>query len=288
VAHLESSQPFILKTLEGSVYSGALKTLETPAGQPVKIQIMDNTDPQGVALDGSQVSTVDQTSDKFWRRLNGAVNFGTTYTKGNQSTQYNLSSETEYLRERWRAQVNFSSNLTSSSGVDASARNQLSLGASHLLPWKNYFYAGLGRFLQSSEQSIRLQSNFGAGIGRYLKNSNHATISVLTGLAWQSTGYEQSTVSLARQNIAAGVVATELKAFAFKKTNLKVTANFFPSVSEPGRYFVNTNATYYIKLFRNLSWNLSFYGDWDSRPPDNVSGSDYGSSAGLSWTFGNR
>jgi hypothetical protein len=50
----------------------------------------------------------------------------------------------------------------------------------------------------------------------------------------------------------------------------------------------NMNATYYIKLTANLSWNVSFYGNWDSRPPDGLSSSDYGSSSGLSWTFGNK
>jgi hypothetical protein len=43
-----------------------------------------------------------------------------------------------------------------------------------------------------------------------------------------------------------------------------------------------------VKLFSNLKWNVSFYGNWDNRPPPNFSGSDYGSSSGLSWTFGNR
>jgi len=48
------------------------------------------------------------------------------------------------------------------------------------------------------------------------------------------------------------------------------------------------NATYYVKLTGNLSWNVSFYGNWDSRPPDGLSDSDYGSSSGLSWKFGNK
>jgi hypothetical protein len=43
-----------------------------------------------------------------------------------------------------------------------------------------------------------------------------------------------------------------------------------------------------VKLFSNLKWNVSFYGNWDNQPPANFSGSDYGSSSGLSWTFGNR
>jgi hypothetical protein len=35
-----------------------------------------------------------------------------------------------------------------------------------------------------------------------------------------------------------------------------------------------------------LSWNISFYGNWDNRPPGNLPGSNYGTSSGLAWTFG--
>ena len=90
------------------------------------------------------------------------------------------------------------------------------------------------------------------------------------------------------QNVAAGVLATQLNFFRFKKTNLNVTGILLPAVSEPGRVHFDTNASYYIKLFSDLSWNATFYGNFDNRPPRALSGSDYGSSSGLSWTFGNR
>jgi hypothetical protein len=57
-------------------------------------------------------------------------------------------------------------------------------------------------------------------------------------------------------------------------------------LSDPGRVRFNTNASYYIKIVSNLKWNLSFYGNWDNRPPPGFAGSDYGTSSGLSWTFG--
>jgi hypothetical protein len=40
------------------------------------------------------------------------------------------------------------------------------------LRWNNWYYSGLGTFLQSSTQDIRLQTNLSGGIGRYLKNTN--------------------------------------------------------------------------------------------------------------------
>jgi hypothetical protein len=164
----------------------------------------------------------------------------------------------------------------------------LALNTLRLLRWNNWYYSGVATFLQSSTQDIQLQTNLSGGVGRYLKNNDHAIISVLAGLGWQNTRYSQSATSPGSQNIAAAMVGTDVKLFQFKKTNLSVTATAFPALSQPGRAFFNTNVTYYVKVFSNLTWNVSFYGNWDTQPPNHLSGSDYGTSSGLGWTFGNR
>ncbi len=285
VARLETNRLLIVKTQNGSVYSGRVSTVEAPAGQPVKIQVAKTPD-EKVVIDSSQIVTLDRTSDKFWQRFNGDVSTGLLYSKGNQSTQYNLSSSVEYPRDRWSAQASFNSTLSSSSGASASARNQLAFSARRLLRWNNYFYSGVASFLQSSEQGIGLETKVGGGIGRYLKNTNGAKISVLGGFALQRTSYNLFGASLRSQNSAEALIGGEVKLFKFKKTKLNISATLFPSISEPGRVYFGTNESYYIKLFSNLSWNLSFYGTWDNRPPRGLSGSDYGSSTGLSWIFG--
>ena len=119
-------------------------------------------------------------------------------------------------------------------------------------------------------------------------NTNHTSIAVLGGLGWQGTDYRPSATTQGRQNVAAALIAAQIKLFKFKKTNLNLTATLLPALSDPGRVRFNTNATYYLKLFGNLSWNMSFYGNWDNQPPPGFAVSDYGTSSGLSWTFGNR
>ncbi|HST10818.1 MAG TPA: DUF481 domain-containing protein [Terriglobales bacterium] len=284
VAQLESRQLFVVKTEDGAVYTGTLRTPETAADRPVKIQVVE-TDKEDI-LDRSQIVQIVATSEKFWQRFNGDLSFGVIYSKGNQSTQYSLGSETAYIRERWTAQAGFSSNLSSSTGTNASTRNSLNISVRHLLPWNNWFYSGLGAFLQSSEQGIALQSTIGGGLGRFLRNTNRAKISVVGGVAWQNTDYKQSTVPLNHQNLAAAIVYADAKLFRFSKTNLDATAALLPALSDPGRVRVNANASYYIKIVSDLKWNVSFYGNWDNRPPLGLSGSDYGTSTGLSWTFG--
>jgi hypothetical protein len=285
VARLESEQLFLVKTQDGSVYKGRLRTPDTAAERPVKIHVVE-TPEQETTINRSQIVQMVATSERFWQRFNGEVSFGVIYSKGNQSTQYTLGSQTVYVRERWNAQADFNSNLSSSAGTNASTRNSLDLSGRRLLPWNNWFYSGLGAFLQSSEQGILLQSTLGGGVGRYLKNTNAARIAVLGGVAWQNTNYRQSLVPLGKQNLAAGLISAEARLFQFSKTNLDLTAALLPAVSDPGRVRFNTNAAYYIKIFSNLKWNMSFYGNWDNRPPPGFSGSDYGTSSGLSWTFG--
>ncbi len=286
VKYLESKQLFIVRTTDGSVYTGTLSTAEDQEKRPVKIEVTESADKQAV-LPRTQIVRMGETSDKFWERFSGEVDSGIIFSKGNNTTQYSLGSQVEYLRDRWSTEASLNSTLSSSSGTaSAATRNQVNFSGMHLLPWANYFYTGIGSFLQSSEQDIRLQTNLGGGIGRYLKNTNHATIAIVGGFAWQSTDYKEGEVPVPTQNVAAALVAAQVKLFRFNKTNLSVTATAFPALSEPGRIYFNTNASYYIKITGDLSWNVSFYGNWDNQPPPHLSGSDYGTSSGLTYSFG--
>jgi putative salt-induced outer membrane protein YdiY len=285
VARLESHQLFLVKMQDGSVYSGTLSTAEATVGGVMKIEVVE-TPEKKVVIDSAQIVEVGQTSEKFLKRFTGGFDFGVSYSKGNDTTQYNLSGVAAYPRARWAAQLGVNSILSSSSGATVSTRNQVTLSAFHLMPWNNYFYGGLGSFLQSAEQGIQRQSTLGGGLGYYLKNTDRTTLSLLGGAAYQETTYRQSTVPAGTQNVVTGLIGVNLKLFRFNKTNLNVSATLLPALSEPGRVYFNTNATYYIKITGNLSWNVSFYGSWDNRPPGNLPGSDYGTSSGLGWTFG--
>ncbi len=287
VDHLESKQLFLVKTQDGSVYTGTLHSVQLSGKRPIQIEI-SATPNEVTVLDRSKITRMTQTSENFWQRFNGQINSGISYSKGNQATQYNIAALLEYPRERWVTAANYNSTLASSTGSTASTRNALDLYAGRLLRWDNWFYSGVTDFLQSSEQGIDFRTNLGGGIGRYLKNTNRTNIWLLGGLAWQNTRYSQSLGQQATQNVAAALIVGQAQFFAFNKTNLTISGSVLPAVSQPGRVFTNTTATYYVKVFGGLTWNVSFYGNWDSHPPKGLSGSDYGASSGLGWSFGNR
>jgi hypothetical protein len=286
VAQVVSTQLFLVKTAGGEVYTGTLRAAEKVADQPVKIEVVEEPMHAVETINRAQIVRMVATSDKFWERFSGDVSLGVIYSKGNDSTQYNLSSSTAYVRERWNASASYNSSLSSSTGSSPSTRNAVDFDFQHLMRKENWFYSGLGGFLNSSEQQIRLQSTVGGGVGRYLINSNRATFSLLGGLAWQNTNYESSIPESNNSSLLAGLIYADVRFFQFKKTNFVASAALLPALSEPGRIRFNTNESYYFKFFSNLKWNVSFYGNWDNQPPPNIPGSDYGTSSGLSWTFG--
>ena len=288
VARMESTALFLVQLQDGSIYSGKVITPETLSGIPVKIEIQVSDAKESLTVDKSQVVRMTQTSDRFLQRFSGTLTLGALYSKGNSATQYNVGSELDYQQTRWGSTLTYNSNLSSSTGAETATRNQLVLSAYRLFPWKNYFYGGSGAFLQSSVQGIQTQTNLAIGIGRYFKNTNRVRFTVFGGLGWQRTRYVQSVVTQPAQDVGVALITVDLESFRFKKTRLDVNGSVVPALTDPGRLFYKTNLSYYLKLFGKIDWNFSFYGNWDTRPPPHFQGSDYGSSTGLSWTFGNK
>lgn len=282
VARVESNQLFLVHTQSGAVYQGTIRTAATPGEEPVKIEIEEIPQNQEVIY-RRQIVGMAQLSESFWRRFSGSIDSGMIYSKGNNTAQYNLGSDLTYRRERWTAGASYNSSLSSSNRETASTRNQVNLDALRLLPWNNWFYTGVGNYLQSSQQGIDLQTTLGGGIGRFFKNTDRTRISASGGFAWQDTQYSSSVNP--SQKAVAGLIAGSVQLFVFKKTSLALDGSLLPVLNQPGRVRFYTNAAYSIQIIKNLWWKFSFYGNWDNKPPVHLSGSDFGSSSGLSYSF---
>jgi len=285
VARLESKALFILQLQDGQIYSSTVVSGEGPDPANLEIQTKGQ---ESLIVDKSKVVRMTQTSEGILKRFSGDITLGSTHSKGNDATQYNISSELDYTETRWGGKVTYSSNLASSTGATTSTRNQLDLDAYRLLPWKDYFYGGTATLLQSSVQGIQRQTGLGGGVGRFLKNTNRVRFTVLGGLGWLGANYVPGAEAQRLQNLAVGLISSNLQVFTFKKTRLNVTGTLAPALTERGRLFSKFNATYYLKVFGKIDWNFSFYGNWDTQPPAHLPSSDYGTTTGLSWTFGNK
>jgi len=281
VVRLESDQLFAVETESGMTYTGTLRTVGGPGDQPRKIEIADSQRQRQAVVEQPQVTVADQYGTSEWNRMHGSFSTGLIYNKANSSTQHNLSSQLAYRRERTTAQISYSGALSNATGSPTATRSQVELQGIRLLRWENWFYAGDASFLQSSSQGINSQTTLGGGIGRYLRNTSSTRISLLGGLAELTTHYADRPT----QHNLVSLIAAEVNVFRFKKLDLTVTPVLVPSLDEGGRIRFKLNAQYQVEVVSNLWWNVTFYGNWDNRPPAGFVGSDYGTSLGISYKF---
>ncbi len=286
VDRVESQALFSVKLQDGTTFAGTMITQERDGVRVLEIQPANSE--EQVPVSQNAVVGLDQASYNFFHRFNGGINIGSQYSKGNSTTQYSLSSDLAYQESRWAVRARYSSSLSSSTGVETATRNQADLSGYRLMRRKNYFYQGGVAFLQSTVQSIQRQWGVAGGLGVFLKDTNHLTWTIQGGPAWQRTHYVPSPDSPDTQNILGFLGSSSLEAFRFKKTRLTTSVTVLPALNDIGRYFLRTNATYYLKLFGQIDWNFSAYLNLDSRPPEHLQGSDYGTSTGFSYSFGNH
>jgi hypothetical protein len=279
VKRLESNQLFLVETESGTTYTGALKTVESTADQPVKIEIVDDDTARDTVVEQSKVIVAAQYGESFWRQIQGNFSAGLIYSKANATTQYDLSSDLTYRRERSTLELLYSSAFSTSRGATTSTRNQVDFQANRMLRWNNWYWASDTSFLQSSSQGINSQTTLGGGIGRYLSNTSAVRITVTGGLGWLDSSYSNRPM----QNNLVALIAGNVDIFQFRRVELTVTPTLFPSLSDTGRFHFNLNSQYKVRLAAGFWWNVTFYGNWDNRPPVGLVGSDYGASMGLTY-----
>jgi hypothetical protein len=114
-----------------------------------------------------------------------------------------------------------------------------------------------------------------------LKRTNSSRIALEGGFGLQNTEYRERP----SENNMVAIIGADIYAFRFKKHNLTIKPILLPNISDPGRVRFNLNADYKIQIVSDLWWNISFYGNWDSRPPSGLRGVDYGTSMGINYSF---
>jgi len=88
VPRIESKQLFIVKTQDGSVFTGTLKTaVKLNAEQPTELEITQKAGAEKPgSIEISQIVDVRQTAENSLNRWRGNISAGSAYSKGNNAT----------------------------------------------------------------------------------------------------------------------------------------------------------------------------------------------------------
>jgi uncharacterized protein DUF481 len=264
-------------TTSGVRYLG---TLERADDRSIAVGTLDGT----VALRMSEVTLITPIGRSFWRKLDGAVDAGFSYTRSSGVAQLNLNSDTIY---RWPASsLRFAVSLTQTRKDDEEGRDDRgTVDASYLrYPWPRWFITAAGRFESNESLGLELRSQLGAAIGPRLINSNRAQLTVGAGIAVNNErGVDVETT----QNVEALlVVNTSYYTYDRPKTNFDFGLQYYPSLSNTGRQRFQLDMAVKREFWKDLFVALNFYNTFDSRPPNPAADTnDIGVVLSIGWTY---
>jgi hypothetical protein len=283
IARVESPQSFVVADKEGKRYTGNLRSaVEDMAPDELKVQVTGPSISQ--SLEGAEVVEIHQTETTFWQNLHGGVDVGLNYAKQQNRTQYNFQSNAKFERTKWLATANYESSFSGGGNI-SDLRNDVRLNVVRQLRSPRNFYVGLADFLQSNEQQLDLRTTLGAAMGHMFRYTNNSFIAGFAGMDWNRERYSSEATDGRTGDSAEAVLGTQVNFFRFKTTNILTDARLYPSLTDRGRVRFDLNSAVKFRLAKDLYWKFGYYLNYDSRPPQNLPKTDYGSSSSLGWTF---
>ena len=220
----------------------------------------------------------------FWRKLDGSFDAGFNYTRSSGVAQLNVNTDTIYRKPA--SQVRVTASLTQTATDDGSGRDDRGyLEMSYLrYPWRRWFLTAAGRFETNESLGLRLRSQIGAAVGPRLINSNRAQMAVGGGMVLNN---EQGVDVESTQNVEALLVfRTSYFTYDRPKTNIDVSLQYYPSLSNAGRQRLQLDAGVKREFWKDLFLSLTLYNTYDSRPPNPAADTnDVGFVMSIGWTY---
>lgn len=275
VASVTANRVFRVETSGGLRLLGRLATSE-----PQHLEVVQETGP--VSVDQLDVVYVVPIGRSFWRQMDGSLDLGLSYTQSSGIGQLNFGASTVYRRPSLQLSASASSYVTVEDGNETSR---------HALDLSGYRYVGQqwlwllqGGFMRNQELGYDLRGTVSAGVGRFLVRSNRATVAVGGGL---STSREIPTEGETTQQLDA-LLSVRQSYFTYDtpKTDISMTVNMYPGLSEWGRVRIELDGKLRREIVKDFTIGFSIYDSYDNRPPtEGARKNDVGLSLTIGWTF---
>jgi len=237
-----------------------------------------------VTLALAEVTLIAPIGRSFWRKLDGSIDVGFSYTRSSGIAQINVNSDTVFRRAKSEVNVNLS--LTGTKQEQDGTRDDRGalVGTYYRYPRPSWFVGGLARFESNESLGLRLRSQLGGALGPRLVNTNRAQVLVGGGLVFN----EERGVDTEPTRNVEGLLTFQGSYFTYDrpKTNLDVSFQYYPSLSDWGRQRLQLDASAKRELVKDFFVAVDMFDTYDSRPPDpRFASNDIGLVLSLGWSY---
>jgi hypothetical protein len=281
VERLESKSTFMIALVDGKLFTSVMRLLPTNSNEIPNFVIGSSED--ALRVHQLDVIRIIPAAPGFWRRLEGSIDLGFSYTSGNDQYQTQLTAIATYRTGSHSFTASIDSAFSGQPEGDSTARKQFSFDYRKQLT-RRFFAGGIFDLLQSDQQSLKLRTSIGGLVGLNLHQSEHSRLSMFGGMVGTRENYSAS-IGTPRSTNADALAGVDFNTFRFKTTDIRSRFSLYPSLTTPGRVRLQASSDLHIKLVKDLYWGFHVYENFDSRPPVRADKNDLGVSTSLGWKF---
>jgi len=281
VERVESKSTFIISLVDGKLFTSVMRLIPGNSGD-VPNFIIGSSD-CSTRVNQSDVIRIIPIEPGFWKRLEGSIDFGLSFTSGNDQYQTQLTATTTYRNGDHSFTTSIDSAFSGQPEGDKTARNQFTFDyRKQLTP--RFFVGGIVDFLESDQQSLSLRTSVGGLVGRNMIQTENTRLSIFGGMVGTREHYSTLLERPTSTN-ADALAGADFTTFRFKTTDIRTRVGLFPSLTTPGRMRLQTTSDLQIKIVKDLYWGFHLYESFDSKPPVRANKNDLGISTSLGWKF---
>jgi len=186
VQSVESSAIYKIVLNNGRRLEGKIEKVSSGA-KGADFLIREATEREEVA--SSVVVSMETTKPTVWRQLQGSLDFGYSFSSGNNQSALNIDTSAAYKTPRWEVTTSFDSTFSGQSGGAKTNREDGQAAFSVFLN-RNSFIMGISDFLHSSQQDLNLRTTLGGGYGRFLKRTTNSNLAWLGGVVYVNESFD--------------------------------------------------------------------------------------------------
>ena len=231
----------------------------------------------------SEIAELYPVKNAFWKRLDGSVDLGYSYTKASTVSQLDFSGNLEHRVEKAFTQIKAGFTMTDQQDRDRIRKQDYAISYKRIIKRK-WFAAGALGMQQNTELGLEHRYWGGPAAGNNLVNNNLHVLSTLGGVMFTTELSAEDSITRSIE----GLMQVDYRIFKFNKPDIDVRSSFsyYPSLTSWGRHRIDFSINAKFEIFNDFYFGLRLYDNFDSKPVDaTAETNDWGvtTSIGYSW-----
>ena len=259
VTSLESKFEYRIELPGGVRHFGTLGHSEKPKHLSI-------VTPSGtIEVELAEVAQIVPIEHGFWKRMDGSVNFGFSFTQANEAIQYNLSGDAFTRTPKTYTSLSGQSIFNTQEGGEATDQHSLTL-VSARIGKKKWGSFGLGGLQSNADQGYDLRSVVGGGATYFFIEGSGKFLLLILGPVYNR---EEVTDSSEVDDSAEALVGLAFRRFkrGSHSPSVLFSLETYTNLSETPRFRTALNFQVSWKVIGNFSFSVQVNNNYDSDPP---------------------